>query len=121
MAANPWVLLALLGAWGASLGGTAWYFEGVGENNVIARQARDDQVRQQTLEAAQAGAAAAIAANKPVNQTIVQKVQREVQTNTIYRDCKLPPAGLRLANEAITGRAESAGGGVVPGAKAVGR
>lgn len=118
MAVNPWVLLAVLCAWLASLGGTAWYFEGVGEARVIAQQAHDDKVRQKTFEAAQAGAAASIAANKPVNQTIVQKVQREVQTNTIYRDCKLLPDGLRLANQAITGSAHPSGAGVVPGTDA---
>lgn len=78
-------------------------------------QAREDAARAQTLQAAQEGAAAAIAALKPVNTTIVQKVQREVQNNVVYRDCRLPADGLRLANEAITGRAEPAGAGVVPG------
>lgn len=82
------------------------------EQNV---QAREERAREETRKAAQEGAAEAIAALKPVNTTIVQKVQREIQTNTVYRDCRLPADGMRLANEAITGRPESAGAGVVPG------
>lgn len=101
------------------LGGAtgAWQIQNWRHGAEEAIQAREDRARQETREAAQQGAASAIAALKPLNTTIVQKVQRELQTNTVYRDCKLPPAGLQLANEAITGRpAEPSGGGVVPGA-----
>ena len=115
---NPWALLAAVLLWAASLGGTAWYFDGNGEARAVARQVREDEVRKATFDAAQAGAAAAIAAIKPVNTTIVQKVQREIQTNTVYRDCRLPADGVRLANESLTGRTEPAGAGVVPGAGA---
>lgn len=72
-------------------------------------QAREERAREETRKAAQEGAAEAIAALKPINTTIVQKVQRELQTNTIYRDCRLPADGMRLANEAITGRADASG------------
>lgn len=81
-------------------------------------QAREDRAREETRRAAQEGAAEAIAALKPVNTTIVQKVQREIQTNTVYRDCRLPADGMRLANEAITGRADAAGDRSVPGTSA---
>lgn len=67
-------------------------------------------------EAAQDGAAKAIAANKPINQTIVQKVQHEIETNTVYRDCRNTPDGLFRINEALTGRAQPAGDGKLPGA-----
>jgi hypothetical protein len=109
---NPYVLLALMIGWGASVGGAGWYGMGLGEDRIIAKQASDDKIRQQTFDDAQRGAAAAIAANKPINNTIVQKVQREVQTNTIYTTCRVPASGLQLANEAITGQPTKPASGV---------
>ncbi|MBO9647344.1 MAG: hypothetical protein J7605_02455 [Variovorax sp.] len=109
---NPYVLLAFALAWGTSLAGTGWYAMSLGEDKAIAKQVSDDQIRQQTRDAAMQGTAAAIAALKPVNQTIVQRVQREVQTNTVYADCRVPASGMQLANQAITGRpAEPANSG----------
>ena len=81
-------------------------------------QDREDAAREKTRQAAQEGAAAAIAAQRPVNTTIVQKTQKEIRENTRYIDCRVTADGLRLANEAITGRPEPAGAGVVPGAGA---
>ena len=114
---NPYVLIAAGVFWVASVGAAGWFAYGAGVDSEVAGQAKISQAIADTKEAAQQGTAAAIAGMKPINTTIVQKVQRELQTNTVYRDCKLPPAGLQLANEAITGRpAEPSGGGVVPGA-----
>jgi len=119
---NPWLIIAAGIFWVLSVGGAYVKGQGVGANRVIAGQASADQVRRDTLEAAQQGAAAAIAALKPVNTTIVQKATHEIQSNTVYRDCRVPASGVQLANEAITGRtAEPAGGGVVPGAVAAPR
>ena len=70
-------------------------------------------------EAAQTGAAAAIAANKPVNQTIVQKATREVQTNTVYRDCLNTAGQLRNINQALTGAAQPAGDSQLPSTGAI--
>jgi hypothetical protein len=111
---NPWFILGAVVFWVASVGSASWYSIGIGEDKIIAKQASDDKIRQQTFDDAQRGAAAAIAANKPLNTTIVQKVQREVQTNTVYSECRLPASGLQLANQAITGHAEPAGGVSVP-------
>jgi hypothetical protein len=112
---NPYVLLALVIGWGASVAGAGWYGMGLGEDRIIAKQVSDDKIRQETRDAAQQGAAAAIAANRPINNTIVQKVQREITENVRYVDCKLTPGGLQLANQAITGRtAEPVGGEQLP-------
>lgn len=97
-----------------SLIGGTWYGTGLGEDKEYAKRAREDAIVQKAGEAAQSAAAAAIAANKPINQTIVQKVQREIQTNTVYADCRHSPDGLRLVNQAITGRAQPAGDGQLP-------
>lgn len=116
---NPYVLLALVISWGASVAGAGWYGVGLGEDRIIAKQASDEQIRRSTLEAAQQGAADAIAKLKPVNTTIVQKTQREIRENTVYAECRVPAAGVQLANQAITGRpAEPAGGEQLPAANA---
>jgi hypothetical protein len=112
---NPYILLALVVGWGASVAGAGWYGLEAGDDRATARQARDEQIRKQTFDAAQEGAAAAIAKNKPINTTIVQKTQKEIRENTIYADCRVPASGLQLANQAITGRpAEPAGGEQLP-------
>jgi len=108
---NLYVLLAIVLGWAVSVGGAGWYGIGIGEDRIIAKQASDDQIRRETREDAQQGAAAAIAANKPINNTIVQKVQHEIRTERIYTDCRVPATGMQLANQAITGRpAEPASG-----------
>ncbi|MDM0024062.1 hypothetical protein [Variovorax saccharolyticus] len=119
---NPYLLIAAGVFWVASVGAAGWFSYGAGVDSELAGQAREDRARRETLEAAQQGAATAIAALKPVNTTIVQKTQKEVRENTVYRDCRVPASGVQLANEAITGRpTEPAGGGVVPGANAAPR
>jgi hypothetical protein len=114
---NPYLILGAVLFWVASVGGAGWFGMGVGEDRIIAKQASDDQIRQQTREDAQQGAAAAIAANRPINNTIVQKVQHEIRTDRIYTECRVPATGMQLANQAITGRpAEPAGGEQLPAA-----
>jgi ABC-type dipeptide/oligopeptide/nickel transport system ATPase subunit len=114
---NPWLLIAAGVFWVLSVGGAYVKGQGAGANRVIAGQASADQVRRDTIEAAQQGAAKAIAALKPINTTIVQKTQKEVRENTIYRDCRVPASGVQLANEAITARpAQPSGGQQLPGA-----
>lgn len=113
---NPWLIIAAGIFWVVSVGGAYVRGQMVGGDRVIAKQASVDQAVQKTREAAIQAVAEAIAAQKPINTTIVQKVQREVQTNTVYRDCKLPPAGVLLANQALTGKPpEPAGGQQLPG------
>lgn len=106
---HPYVILAAVLAWGASAGGAFLYGQHVGAEHELATQARIDKTIEATREAGQQGAAAAIAKLKPVNRTIVQKAEKEIRENTVYAECGVPPAGVRLANEAITGRTEPAG------------
>lgn len=101
---NPYVLLALVIGWGASVAGAGWYGIGVGEDKIIAKQASEDKIRQETREAAQQGAADAIAKLKPVNTTIRAKTETIVRENPVYRDCVNTSDGLRSINSALTGR-----------------
>lgn len=86
------------------VGGAFAYGVSVGKDSEKATQARIDEATQATREAAEQGAAKAIAQIKVTNTTIRGEVQREVQTNTVYRDCRVPADGLRLINEALKGQ-----------------
>lgn len=113
---NPWVLLGLLALWAGST--SFAYLKGVSEGR------QDQRSEQQTLEAAtaafreaaQQGAADEIAKIKITNTTIHQKMQREVYTDVVYRDCRHTPDGLRAINQAITGKPDPAPESVVRGA-----
>lgn len=111
---NPWLILAAVGA----CIGAFFYGQHKGVQSAEAAAAREERIARTAFEAGQQGAAAAIAALKPRNVTIRQEIEREIQTNTVYRDCRVPADGVRLANDALTGRAEPAGGGQLPGADA---
>ncbi len=119
---NPYILLALVGGWVVSVGGSFFYGQGVGADGEIAKQAELRQAIAETREAAQKGAADAIAKLRPIHTTIKQETEREIRTNTIYAECKLPADGVRLANDALVGKQpEPAGGGKLPSPDADGK
>ena len=60
----------------------------------------EEQGKSEALQAA----AKAIAQIEVRQQTIVQKVQHEIQTKEIYRDCVVPADGRGLLNAAIDAR-----------------
>lgn len=113
---NPWILLGLVLAWGASMGGSFWYGQKTKEDSMLAQEARDEKVQQLASQAAASATAEAIAKIKITNQTIKQEIQREIQTNTVYRECRHTDDQLRRINEAITGvrSPEPSGSGIVP-------
>lgn len=114
---NPWLLLGLGAAWVASIGGAGYVAYGAGQDNITAFNAKAKEIVTATREAAQTGAAQAIAGNRPRNTTIVNEVQREVINNTVYSECKHTAAGLLRINEALTGkRPDPAGDSKLPGA-----
>lgn len=112
---NPWAILAVVLAFGAGCGGSYLYGMDVGADGEIAKQAKLDDTVRQVKEAAQQGAAEAIAKIKPRNVTIQQEIEREIQTRVEYRDCRHSPDQLRRLNEALTGRADAPGSGELPG------
>jgi len=96
---NPYIIIAcLLAVIGAGAGGFK-----LGADHEQASQAREDQHIAQAVDAANAASAQAIASLKIVNKTIQNEVRREVETNTIYRDCVVPAGGVQLANQALAG------------------
>lgn len=110
---NPYLIIAALVAVIASgYGGFR-----LGIDHEVASQAREDQHIAQAVDAANTASAVAISKIKVFNTTVQNEVQREITTNTVYRDCVNTPAGLRLLNQALAG-AEPSGGGKLPAADA---
>lgn len=103
---NPYLaigaLLALIGVFGTGVATGKKWEEGrnaIEQNHIV-----------EAVDAANAASATAIAGIKVTNQTINNKVRHEVETNTVYSDCKLTPNGLLLANSALSGTKPPSGG-----------
>lgn len=116
---NPYAIIAALVLWGVSVAGAGWLGIDYGESRRIAQEKKTEDLVRQVQDATALAAAKAIAGIKPRNVTIQQEVRREIETNTVYRDCRVPAAGVRLADEALTGRPQpGAAGGELPRADA---
>lgn len=102
---NPYILLAMLAA---ILAAGAGGFK-LGVDHEFASQAREDAHIAQAVDAANTASAQAISTLKPIYTTLQGKVTHEIETNVVYRDCKLSPDGLLLANQALNGGASSGG------------
>ena len=110
---SPYTIIAALLAAAASC---ALGFK-LGADHEVAAQAREQAHIAEAVDAATTAAAQAIAAIKPKYTTIQAEVQREIRTNTVFADCKLPADSVRLVNQALRpGAAASAGGGQLPSA-----
>lgn len=108
---NPWFLLAML----LALAGSFLYGMNVGRDRAEAKQAQREQLIEDVREAAQQSAAQEIAKIKIVNQTHRQVLEREIR-NVPSGSCVLSPDGVRALNEILTGRAQPADRGELPGA-----
>ena len=96
---NPYALLALVVlAVGLLTSGFV-----AGSKWEAGRQAVENQHIAEAVDAANAASAEAIAKIKVTNKTIQNEVRREIETNTVYSDCKLSGGGLLLANQALAG------------------
>lgn len=114
------VLLFVLAS-GVALASAYFYGISVGKAVVEAAEAREERLVRAAIDAAATTSAAAIRDIKVVNRTIQQKVEREIQTNTVFRDCKLPDGVRDTINQAIAARPNAAASGVLPTADPVGR
>jgi hypothetical protein len=115
---NPYTILGAVAILIATHGATAWWSIGVGRDGEIAKQADAEKVRRETVEAAQLGAAKAIAKLEIKNVTIRQAIQREIVEKPVFRDCRSGDAAVRLLNAAAGHElaASTPGGGQLPGA-----
>lgn len=114
---NPTLLLAVILGWGATVGGAFLYGVGVGQDQEIATQAREDKIAQISRAAAAMEAASAIAGIKVNHTTIRQNAAKEIIRDPIYLDCNHPDAVRRLLDSALANGAAAsapAGGGKLP-------
>jgi len=84
------------------------------------QQAINSQHITQAVDAANKSSAEAIATLKPVYTTIQAKLEKQIETKTVYRDCRLDADSLQLINYSLSG-AHGAGSGKLPGADAAGK
>lgn len=102
----PWLLLALLVAV-IGAGGVGYWQGGKHKaNEIAAQEQRDQEKRQEVLDAV----ADAVSKIEIRNVTIRQKAETITREVPVYRDCRHDPDGLRLINEALTGVAVAPGG-----------
>lgn len=111
---NPYLIIAFLVA---ILGAGAGGFK-LGADHEVAAQAREDEHVAKAVDAANKTSAEAIAAIRPKYTTIQNEVQREIRTNTVFADCKLPADSLRLVNQALNGGAVAISDSKLPKADA---
>lgn len=84
------------------------------------RQALENQHIAEAVDAANSATAEAISKIKVTNKTVQNQLEKQIETHTVYRDCKLDPVGLQLANQALAG-SKPAGDSKLPGPDAAGK
>ena len=115
LVANPWVILAAGVALAASHGAVGWKAYQLGQDNIIATQAKEESIEKRTRDAAIKAASEEISKIEVRNVTIRQKAETITREVPVYRDCRHDPDGLRLINEAIRPGAQPADSGKLPG------
>lgn len=117
LALNPWTLLAGAVGFAALTGGVGYKSYRLGQDSVIARQAKEDQIRLETLQLAQLAAAEEIAKITVTHTTLRQKAEVVTREVPVYRDCLNDDRIVRLLDAARANQAsaEPAGGGELPG------
>jgi hypothetical protein len=109
---NPWIVVAL------ALSLLAGGFK-LGSDHEIASQAKENKQIEKAVAETKTAIADGLAALRPKYTTIQNKLEKEIETHTIYRDCKLSPDGLLLVNQALTGGSVGSGGSELPKADGV--
>lgn len=112
--ANPWTILAIVLFYLGSLAGAGWKGYHLGEEHVIAAQAKEQADIKKGQDEALQAAATAIAKIDVRNVTIRQKAESIIREVPVYRDCVQPADGLQLVNEALA-PPDAGAGSVHPG------
>ena len=93
-----------------------WWLRDLQAQAVEGQRATDALVAEKQLQAFSNNVAsrteAALGSIRIENRTIYNETQREIINNPVYRDCVLPPDGVRLANSARAGTAGKPGSAV---------
>lgn len=96
---NPYTILAAIAMAVTLFGGGLT----IGIKWEQGRAAVEDQHVQKAVDAALQVSADAIAKIKVTNKTIQGETRHEIETHTVYSDCRLTPVGLQLAAQALDG------------------
>lgn len=112
---NPYALLTVLLVLVASHGAVGYKAYQLGQDNVIAEQAKLEEVEKRTREAALTATAEMLSKIEVKHVTIRQNAETVIREVPVYRECRHDPAGLQLVNEALAAP-ESARGGELPAA-----
>lgn len=107
LALNPWALLAGVVGFAALTGGVGYKSYRLGQDSITAKQAREDQIRMETLQIAQLAAAEEIAKISVTHTTIRQKAETVIRERIQYRDCINDPAVVGLLDAARENRPPS--------------
>lgn len=111
---NPYLLVVVVVAYFAA--GLAGFRLGVDHQK--AQEVEKTELVAEAVDAANAASAAVLASIRPKYTTIQNQVEKQIETNTVYRDCRLDPVGLQLANQALNGGSKPSSGGELPKADA---
>jgi hypothetical protein len=113
--------LLIVAAIGLAISTVYLYGHTAGRDACQADQNKQDATIRAAVDAATRTSAEAIREIKIVHRTVQQRVEREIQTNTVFRDCRLPDGVRDDINAAIAGRPVPAASGVVPPTDSAGR
>ena len=100
---NPYAVLVAIAFSAALFGGGLT----LGIKWEAGRQAIENQHIAEAVDAANAASAEAIAKIKVTNKTVTNQLEKQIETNTVYRDCRLDAVSLQLLNQALTGSKSS--------------
>lgn len=107
----------------ASYAGTFYMGAEYGDNRRAAREKSTQEIADDAASKAIGDGSKLLSSIVVQNKTVYQKAIHEIQTNTVYRDCRHDSGMLLTINEALTGRrdgAASAAGASVSGNASVG-
>ena len=95
---NPSVWLVAIGL----LIGSFFSGVSVGKKWEEGRQAIENNHIAEAVDAANTAASQAIAQIKPKYTTIQNAVEKEIRTETVFKECRLPSEAVRLVNSALS-------------------
>ncbi len=113
-----WRVLAIVGVIVAALGGTHIKAYQMGGDHEVATQAREDAQIAKAVDTANATAAEAIAKIRPRYTTISNKLEKQLEKETVFHDCRLDSTSMQLANQALSGGSETPSDSKLPEADA---
>jgi hypothetical protein len=111
MLANPWVLIAIAVFYAGSLGTVGYKAYQMGQEHVVATQAKERSIEDRTRDAALAVTSEAIANIKVVNEHTTQRLATETVEKPVYRDCVNSDVSYGLLNDALTAPEDRPGAG----------